>query len=95
MDIVVADIVVMTLAQYLDAHPTSRDLIILHYVIARNIIKRCIIKATFVDCSQNEWYMNYWGRGRVISKVILGLRSIGRIKIPWINLDLKPLWWPI
>ena len=64
-------------------------------VITRNIIKRCIIKATFVDCSQNEWYMNYWGRGRVISKVILGLRSIGRIKMPWINLDLKPLWWPI
>ena len=50
--------------------------------IISNNFRKNIIQAFFNDCSKNCWENNYWGRPRVLPKIIFG--------IPFINIDRHP-----
>jgi len=39
---------------------------------------------------RNMWKQNYWGRPRILPKIIFGRIIYGPIKIPWINIDWHP-----
>lgn len=57
--------------------------------IHHNNFKKCLIKATFVRSSFNRWHHNYWGRPRILPKIIFGTKGIIGL-IPWFNFDLFP-----
>lgn len=59
--------------------------------ISENYFFKNIVSALFFDCVKNIWNNNYWDRPRIIPKVIYGYRAIGKIPIPWINIDKDPL----
>jgi len=59
-------------------------------VLTNNILKNNRIAASFTGCSQNIWQHNYWNRPRFLPKIIFGSTLLGRIMIPWINVDLHP-----
>jgi parallel beta-helix repeat protein len=48
------------------------------------------ITATFDSCSTNTWNHNYWNRPRLLPKLIIGYRMIGKLPFPWINVDPHP-----
>jgi len=64
-------------------------------IIKSNTFKRNLFPSFFTKCSNNKWENNYWNRPRVLPKIILGYATIGKIPIPWINVDLKPAKKPI
>lgn len=43
----------------------------------------------FID-SKNIWKHNYWGRPRILPKLIFGVIKIDSKWIPWINIDWRP-----
>ncbi len=51
----------------------------------------------FMDCKDNKWNSNYWGRSRILPKIITGSITIvppgyhspGKY-LPWFNFDLHP-----
>lgn len=47
--------------------------------------------ANFWRSFRNRWNENYWGRSRILPKIIIG--SIGPVAgiVPWINIDWNPL----
>ncbi len=55
-----------------------------------NIFYKNRISATFIECTTNNWDNNYWNRPRIIPKFIKGLGTIGKIPVPWINVDRHP-----
>jgi|GEM_PF-1412161 len=60
-------------------------------VIKFNRFKMNIISATFVGCTKNNWYQNYWNRPRLFPFPIVGLRTFGKIYVPCrVNFDLHP-----
>lgn len=59
-------------------------------IIENNHFSRCLLPAVFTDCKENYWNHNYWNRPRLLPKTIKGLRTVGKIPVPWINLDLHP-----
>jgi hypothetical protein len=44
--------------------------------------------AAFIECIKNFWKKNYWNRGRVLPKIILGFDDNAEPK--WINIDWTP-----
>ncbi|MCK4365473.1 MAG: hypothetical protein KAW45_05440 [Thermoplasmatales archaeon] len=48
------------------------------------------LSAVFNGCKKNYWNKNYWNRPRFLPKTIKGLRTIGKISSPWINIDWSP-----
>ena len=58
--------------------------------IESNIITKCLVGALFLGCDKNNWNNNYWGRPRILPKTIPGLKKVGGLYIPWINLDKNP-----
>ena len=61
-------------------------------MVVRNTMKRNLLHAVFLKCKKNTWYMNYWGRPRILPKIIPG---VGKMGIPWINLDPRPMRWAV
>jgi len=61
-----------------------------HNSIHHNNFIKCLIKASFVQSTFNKWRQNYWGRPRLLPKVISG--RVGRFLgiIPWLNIDWRP-----
>ncbi len=60
--------------------------------IVKNNFRKNIVQAFFSDCYTNNWNQNYWGKSRILTKLIYGYRKIGRFPMPWINKDSNPLW---
>ena len=58
--------------------------------ISENIFSKNIFSAIFFGCSENNWNHNYWNRPRFLPKPILGYKNIGKIPVPWINIDQDP-----
>ena len=59
-------------------------------IINNNSFFRNIFSALFFNCKKNIWENNYWNRPRLFPKMIYGYRNIGKVPIPWLNLDLNP-----
>lgn len=55
-----------------------------------NFKKNFPITAVFNGCSTNTWDHNYWNRPRILPKPIIGYKTIGKVPIPWINIDRHP-----
>lgn len=60
-----------------------------NYII-NNIFKKNIFSALFLDCTKNIWKNNFWNRPRLLPKIIFGFKTLGKLPIPWINLDKNP-----
>jgi parallel beta-helix repeat protein len=58
--------------------------------IESNIIVKSVIGAVFLGCDENNWNNNYWGRPRILPKMIPGLKKAGGLYIPWANTDKNP-----
>ncbi|MCX6667162.1 MAG: right-handed parallel beta-helix repeat-containing protein [Euryarchaeota archaeon] len=59
-------------------------------IIRYNNFKRNPISATFIGCTKNIWYQNYWNRPRFIPMPVMGFRTFGKMFLPWINFDRHP-----
>ncbi len=59
--------------------------------IKDNYITKCLLPAAFIDCEMNYWSHNYWNRGRFLPKSIIGLHTIGKVPVPWVNFDKNPM----
>jgi parallel beta-helix repeat protein len=59
------------------------------YIHHNNFIK-CLRKTFFVKSSFNKWHNNYWGRPRILPKIIFGRKGIFLGLVPWFNIDLRP-----
>lgn len=46
--------------------------------------------AKFLNCKENKWDQNYWGRSRKFPKVIFGRIEFFKSLIPWLNFDWNP-----
>jgi len=65
--------------------------------IAKNNFIGNFINAFFSDCKRNMWNNNYWGRVRILPKLIIGSFTVvepgfgtpGKY-LPWFNFDLRP-----
>jgi len=44
----------------------------------------------FIDSFFNKWRKNYWGKTRILPKIILGKENIGFLNIPCFNFDFRP-----
>ena len=55
-----------------------------------NFKKNFPISAMFMVRSTNSWDNNYWNRPRILPKPIIGFKTVGKILIPWINIDWHP-----
>jgi parallel beta-helix repeat protein len=49
----------------------------------------------FFENSTNTWDHNYWGRPRILPKLIFGTLEIRTQKIPWFNIDWHPAQKPL
>ncbi|MDG6218943.1 MAG: hypothetical protein QCI00_05845, partial [Candidatus Thermoplasmatota archaeon] len=49
-----------------------------------------LLSSTFNNESDTTWDNNYWGRQRAFPKIILGMRYVGSLPVPWINIDKNP-----
>lgn len=63
--------------------------------IQYNIFKKNLISALFFDCTKNNWNNNYWNRPRILPKPIIGFKLVGKIPIPWVDLDRHPAKQPV
>lgn len=63
--------------------------------IKNNNFKRNLLSAIFIDCSKTNWNHNYWNRPRLFPKPIFGIKTVGKIPIPWVNFDRNPAKQPI
>jgi len=57
--------------------------------IHNNNFINCLIKATFNKAPLNSWKGNYWGRARILPKIIYGRGGITGL-LPLINIDWRP-----
>ena len=55
-----------------------------------NNFRKNTIHALFNGCSKNNWNNNFWNRPRILPKAIFGLKTFGKIKIPYMNFDKNP-----
>lgn len=63
--------------------------------IENNTFKRNLLSSIFTNCSTNKWNHNYWDRPRLFPKIIFGFKTIGRMPVPWMNVDRSPAKTPI
>lgn len=58
--------------------------------ILNNTFRKNLIAAMFTSCSQTTWEGNYWNRPRMLPKPIYGIKTVGRLFLPWLNFDNSP-----
>ncbi len=58
-------------------------------LICKNVFIENRMSAYFENC-KNIWSNNYWNRPRLFPKLIFGIKSMGKINIPLINIDFSP-----
>lgn len=63
--------------------------------IMYNNFKWNLLPATFIGCTKNTWYKNYWNRPRLLPKPIFGYKLVGEVPIPCIDFDRNPAKNPI
>jgi len=63
--------------------------------IMYNNFKWNLLPATFIGCTKNTWYKNYWNRPRLLPKPIFGYKLVGKVPIPCIDFDRNPAKNPI
>ena len=61
--------------------------------IHHNNIRKCLIKAVLSKSTFNLWYRNYWGRPRILPKMMINTRGIIGL-IPLVTFDLFPKVFP-
>lgn len=64
-------------------------------MISNNNFKSNLLSALFIGCSRNDWNHNYWDRPRILPKPVIGLKIMGKIPVPWMNVDRHPARQPI
>jgi parallel beta-helix repeat protein len=63
-------------------------------VFTRNTFLGNIIKVVLTDCGHNTWLNNYWGRPKLLPKVLLGLRFGYDTITPFVQMDWRPALFP-
>ena len=61
-------------------------------IIIKNTLLNPVCNAYFHECQTNTWDKNYWGRPRILPKLISGCR--GDFTNPWYNIDWHPAFLP-
>jgi parallel beta-helix repeat protein len=61
-------------------------------IIIKNTLINPTCNAYFHECQTNTWNQNYWGRPRILPKLISGYR--GDFEGPWFNIDWNPAFLP-
>jgi parallel beta-helix repeat protein len=57
--------------------------------VLNNTFLRNTQQALFENCT-NKWDRNYWGRPRILPKLIFGTIEIKSKEVPWLNIDWHP-----
>ena len=63
-------------------------------VFTRNTFLGNIIKVVLTDCGHNTWLNNYWGRPKLLPKVLIGLRFGYDTITPFVQMDRRPALFP-